>query len=138
MASLSALIGIIASCMTLYLPFSSPFVYGILFFCIGLGGAGQNISFALIAERSPKTLKATGFALNNSAIMGLAAILPPCVTMIIKYFSIEGQLTEAAFQRGLTVIPICFLIAFFIAVFMLKETYCRQQNTVHRVVDKQA
>lgn len=130
---LCAAVGVIGSFLVLYTPSINPFFLGFLFFLIGIGGAGQNISFALVAENSPKSLRATALAMNNTALTGFAAIVPPFVTSIIQHYSPGDHLTEMAFERGLLVLPLCFFIALLIAVFGIRETYCRQQTEIHHV-----
>ncbi len=130
---LCGILGLISSTLILYTSIKSGLVLGSLFFLVGLGGSGQNISFAIITEYSPKSLKATALALNNTALMGFAAVVPPIVTYIMKNFTAGGNLTEAAFIKGLTVIPLSFSLALLIAVFAIRETFCRQQNTIHKM-----
>lgn len=130
---LCSIIGIISSSLLLYAPFASNIELGFLFFLIGFGGSGQNLSFAMITENAPKSLRATALGLNNTIIMGFAATVPLCVTAFMKLSTHGGPLNEQAFIKGLTIVPICFTIALFVAIFGLRETFCRQQNTVHRL-----
>ena len=130
---LCSIIGIISSSLLLYAPFASNIELGFLFFLIGFGGSGQNLSFAMITENAPKSLRATALGLNNTIIMGFAATMPLCVTAFMKLSTHGGPLNEQAFIKGLTIVPICFTIALFVAIFGLRETFCRQQNTVHRL-----
>lgn len=128
-----ALMGIIGSLLVLYTRSANIYYLCSLFFCIGIAGSGQNLSFAVISEYAPKTLRATALSMNNTAIMGFAAILPPIVTSMIQYFANGGPLTEAAFEKGLMAIPLVFSIALIISLVGIKETYCRQQNTIHHL-----
>ncbi|NGX45805.1 MAG: putative sulfoacetate transporter SauU [Chlamydiae bacterium] len=132
-AALSAAIGLAGSLMFLFIPEINEYFLSVLFFLIGLGGAGQNLSFAIMSEHAPKVLRATAVSLNNTAVMGFGALLPLIVTAIIHSFALDGRLTVVAFEKGFLALPVCFGIALFISIFMQKETFCRQQNIVHRV-----
>ncbi|MCP5492652.1 MAG: MFS transporter [Chlamydiales bacterium] len=131
--ALCSMIGIITSITLLYIPITNQLALGFLFFLIGFAGSGQNLSFAMIAENAPKSLRATALGLNNTIIMGFAAIMSPCITAIMKLFTQGGPLTEQAFTKGLSIVPICFAIALLVSLFGLRETFCKQQNTVHRL-----
>lgn len=131
--AICAACGIISSLLVLFTPSKNHFYLSFLFFLIGIAGSGQNLSFAIIAELSPNSLRATALGINNTAIMGFAAIIPPFVTSIIQRFTENNEFTELAFEKGLSIIPIFFSIAFVISLFGIKETFCRQQNEIHKI-----
>jgi len=130
---LCALIGLISSLLFLLIPLHNEFFLGALFFLMGFAGSGQTLSFAIMSDQAPKVLRATAVSLNNTAMMGFAAIVPPLVTLVIRHFAVDGQLTVFAFEKGFLAIPVCFTLAFFIAIFACSETFCRQQNVVHKL-----
>jgi len=130
---LLAITGVISTIFMLYTPSQNPYYLGGLFLIIGLAGSGQNLSFAIMAENAPKNLKATALGVNNTALMGSAAIVPPFVTSIIRHFSVNGQLTEASFEKGFLVLPCLFSLAALVALFGIKETFCRPQSEVHKI-----
>jgi MFS family permease len=132
-AAFCATAGLISSLFLLLTPSINEFFLGSLFFLMGVAGSGQNLSFAIMSEQAPKALRATAVSLNNTAMMGFAALLPPLVTLVIRHFAVDGQLTVFAFEKGFIAIPLCFSLAFFIAIFALGETFCRQQNVVHKL-----
>lgn len=127
----TALIGIIASVCFLWTKSSHEVYLSFLFFLVGFAGAGQNLAFALMKDNAPQSLQATALGMNNTAIMGFAAVIPPIVTAIIQSVSPLSGPNERAFEIGLTAIPIAFFIALLIALFGIKETYCRAQNRIH-------
>jgi len=131
--SLCAVIGVAGSLLFLFAPIENVYILSGLFFLIGLSGGGQTLAFALISEQAPTAVRATAMGLTNTAVMGTAAILGPFVTSIIRHFTIDGQVSEAAFEKGFLVLPICYSIALLVALFGLKETFCREQTEVHQV-----
>ncbi len=136
--ALCAAIGFLSSLVFIITPLNNVYYLGFLLFLIGLGSSGQNLSFAVMAEHAPESLQATAIGLNNTAIMGFAALIPPLVTMIIHHYIQDGLITVFAFSKGLIIIPICFSIAFLISAFGLRETFCRQQGTICKVQRSQS
>lgn len=133
MIALAAAIGLISGVLFLFLKMDKELLLsGILFF-IGFAASGQNLAFALISEQSPKSVRATGIGLTNSSIMGTAAIMGPIVTTIIRHFTVDGKVSEMAFEKGFLILPISFGIALLVALFGIRETFCREQTTVHKV-----
>ena len=127
------LLGICSSVYVIWTPSHNMWLLTCGFFLIGFAGSGQNLAFALMSEQAPTNLRGTALALNNTAIMGFAAIIPPCITKVMAYFAENGIYTVESFEKGLMVIPICFAIAFFILIFSIRETYCRQQSVLHKL-----
>ncbi|PIS02469.1 MAG: MFS transporter [Chlamydiae bacterium CG10_big_fil_rev_8_21_14_0_10_42_34] len=128
-----AALGIVGSLFILITTSMNTYYLSFLFFIVGVAGSGQNISFALIAERSPQYLHATAFGINNTAIMAFAALIPPVVTSFMHNISQNKKLTEASFEQGLIVIPVFFAISLLITLFGIRETYCKQQDEIHEI-----
>jgi len=131
----SSLIGMIASSLIVYLPTNEIFTFGFLFFCIGLASSGCSPAFAAMSENVQENLQATSIGFNNSAITFSAAILPPIVSLFIEWGTPDGPHTYsvANYQQGLFLMPIFYAVAFFIALFLIRETYCRSQHEVVKV-----
>jgi len=131
--ALCAILGITSSVLLLWTPNENPYYLGLLFFLLGIAGSGQNLAFAIITEHSPKDLHATALGMNNTALMGFAAIIPPFVTTIIRSYTNNGELTALAFEKGFSLIPIFFALALVLVLFAIKETFCRQQMEIHHM-----
>ncbi len=129
----SGAVGVLASPFIIFTSSINPIYLGSLFFLIGIAGSGQNLSFAMMTENTPKELSATALGLNNMGIMSIAAIIPLIVTGVIKANTVGSSYTVDSYQAGLIFIPICFLISLLIALFGIRETFCRNQNAVHPV-----
>lgn len=131
----SSLIGMITSSLIVYLPTNEIFTFAFLFFCIGLASSGCSPAFAVMSENVQENLQATSIGFNNSAITLSAAILPPIVSLLIEWGVPEGvhNYSVANFQQGLFLMPIFYTIAFFISLFLIRETYCRSQHQVVKV-----
>jgi len=132
-----ALLGIGISMIVLYVPVHEKFWLSITFLVLGIASAGQSLSFATISEHVPTKLHGAALGLNNTAITFFAVIIPPFASSIIQLSAKDILHSNVrlypleSFTRGLSVMPFLFAIAFFIALFAIRETYCRQQHEVH-------
>lgn len=129
---LSGLLGMVASIVILYFEIDSKLLLCGLFFCIGLASAAQSVSFAVISEQVPRKLHATAIGLNNSVITFMGFLIPPIASYMIVLASPPKAsiFTVEAFEYGFLVIPVVYFVAFLLAVFGIKETFCRQQHEV--------
>ncbi len=127
---LSALLGVFSTSIILYIHLSNmPWLYIILFFCLGLAAAGQNLGFATIAEHVDFSTRATALGLNNASITLFSAIIPPIASYFI-YQAVGNNIakaTPADFAAGLSVMPFLYLLAGLIALTLIKETFCKAQ-----------
>jgi MFS family permease len=132
--TLVSFLGLVISFLILFFPSNNPTFIALLFFLLGSSASGQSLSFAIISENVPEKLKATSLGINNTSIMLLGAFIPQIVSTIIQYSSNGAkEFSQQNFESGLVLMPVFFLIAFFLALFALKETYCRSQQEVHYV-----
>ncbi|WP_420421319.1 MFS transporter [Simkania sp.] len=134
----TAFLGMIVTIVVVYFHVENKWVYMVLFFLIGFVSAAQSVSFAAIAEHVPSKLHATAIGINNTMIMLFAAILPPIVSAFIgrsaaMHHEKAGHFTAADFQAGFFFMPIFYLCAYLLALFFIRETYCRQQFEVVKV-----
>ncbi len=128
---IASLLGIVISLSILYLPIENRFVLSLLFIALGMASGGQSLSFATISDIAPESLQATAIGANNSMINLFSAIFPPLVTWVMQE-SYSGQIyTQADFTQGFLFMPLAYGFAFLIALFGIKETFCRAQQTVH-------
>jgi MFS family permease len=126
-------IGIVTTLLLIFLPQNNKLILCTMFFLIGLSAGGQNIAFALTTDLAPKVMRATALGLNNTVSMLFASLVPLLVTAIINFNRVEGQVVATSFEKGFFVLPICFGIALLVIVFGIKETFCRQQNAIHKI-----
>lgn len=127
-----AALGLVSLSYMLYgMTVHSLWLYGILFFALGITASGQNIGFATISEQVSHSTRATALGLNNGMIMLTSAILPPIASYFINVAA-GGSKTLSAhdFLGGLSIMPIVCIIALLISVFCIKETFCKPQKDV--------
>ncbi|MCH9764212.1 MAG: MFS transporter [Gammaproteobacteria bacterium] len=124
----SALSGIILSSVIIFSPEMSQSTATILFFLFGFTNIGVSIAYAVATELHHRAVIGTAIAFTNMASIFIGAICQPLVGLFIDHISGArannvGNLHLADFQYGLQLLPICSLIALFLA-FMVKETFC--------------
>ncbi len=136
---LSTLLGAVISAVILYFSPNDQIILIPLFFLLGYASSAQVVSFPTITEHVPAKLKATAIGFNNTAITLFAGILPPFASSLIQDAREltphpTGILyTQSDFTIGLSMMPIVYIIAFFLALFGIRETFCRPQQEVHKI-----
>ena len=124
-----ALMGVLTTLLILYLPTNNEIILISLFMLMGIGISGQTLTYAAILENVPRKLHSSALGFNNTAAMLSSAIMAIFVGGIIQAWG--GQFSTVALTRGLSLIPCFFAVAFFVSLFGLKETFCRQQHEIH-------
>ena len=127
--SISALIGLIATILLLYVPGLSIQSMSLVLLLLGFGAGGQTVSFAVVKDTNPQELVGTASGFNNLAVLIGGAIFQPLVGILLSH-SHDWKLvsgvpiyTVASFNNALLVMPGCFILGLIISLFILKETY---------------
>ena len=121
-------------CSTLGITFAGniqhAWVYGFLFFSLGLAAAGQSIGYAAIAEQVDISLRTISLGFNNAATTIFSSFIPPLVSYFI--FKAAGHqsdnLAPEHFIYGFALMPILYIIAFGLSYFCISETFCKPQK----------
>ncbi|WP_419421065.1 MFS transporter [Legionella sp. D16C41] len=124
----SALLGLLATILLLYVPnIGINWMYLILF-VLGLGAGGQTVSFAVVKDNNPPELVGTASGFNNLSVLIGGAVFQPLVGIFL-HNSGQWQQNEIpvysliSYNKALLVMPCCFFISFIIAAFILKESH---------------
>lgn len=131
-----ALLGLILTIIFVYFPLHNMLIYCVMLFVIGLTSSGQSIGFTIITEHVEPKARSMALGLNSAFITLLAAIIPYFVGLIIE--SIATPLRSSPmmhyqhsdFVIAFSVIPIAYIIATLIVIFLIDETYCRPQKQI--------
>ncbi|MBN2478782.1 MAG: MFS transporter [Parachlamydiales bacterium] len=129
----TSFIGIVFSSFLIFFPIENKLILILCFLGIGIASSGQILSYATIVENVSSKLRTTIMGLNNTFQMLFAAIIPTFIGAIIHTEKHTGILSYATkdFTKGLSIIPLLYLISFLIATFGIKETFCRSQHEIH-------
>jgi MFS family permease len=124
---IGALLGAFLFTLLIYFPFFSSHFLGFLLFSFGLCSSAQIIVFLIARELNVQGLAGTAIAVTNSLVMLGGALSEPLVGKALDLLTgthARGDLmafSVESFQYALTIIPISFIIAAFLAVFV-RET----------------
>jgi MFS family permease len=127
-----ASVGFMVSLFILFSPCHQPIICLVLYFLLGISGAGQSIAFNMVREISSPLVCAAALGFNNTMIGLINALFIPLIGWII-YHSFKGTFVPTVsvytyhnFLTGFLFMPLLYLVAIIIAVFFIPETYCRQ------------
>jgi MFS family permease len=127
---LTSTIGMVTTLLIIYVPVPLPVMY-VCLFGLGVAAAGQTLSFAVIKDNTPVKYVGTAVGFNNMAVVVGGAFFQPLVGVLLSFFW-DGVTvhhlpvyTVPMFQESLWVLPLCHIMAFILAKFFIKETYCR-------------
>lgn len=135
MLILCSLLGLISTALVNYVPMPSTYLYQILFFGIGVAASALNIGIAVIIEHVEISVKALALGFNNGVIILFGALLPVLASFFIHLPKV-GDPTPLTFLAGFSILPLIYLIAFILALFFIKETFCRPQKVMLKVKKK--
>lgn len=106
---------------------SNEFILFFAFFLLGLSASGQSLCFALTAEHVRKPFITIGFGINNAMITLLSSINAPLIGYWIDKKA-SGLLPSIDIYLSVfNLLAALAVIAFFIAIFFIRETYCKSQ-----------
>ncbi len=122
--ALMALTGII------YLPLNEVMTT-LGFILLGIGASGQSIGFAIMAEQCKESHLAVGLGFNNAMIALFSATIAPLIGFILVRCN---PLSLIDYQRAFFVMVVLLLTALILALFGIKETFCKsmRENTLLR------
>lgn len=129
--SLSAFLGIISVTLVIYAPHLSLVSLYVLLFLFGLSTSGQALAFGVVKDNNSKETAGTAIGFNNMAVVAGGAIFQPLIGFLLYYFSNGatqgGKPFYSAFdyQKSFILLPICFILAFIVSQFLLRETHCQ-------------
>lgn len=117
--AVSALVGAVSFGLVLVYDFP-PVILAILLFLAGAACAGQALSFTVVKENHDVSERATAIAFNNMAVVISGAIFQPLIGQFIE-MGHHGLNNELQFKLSLSVILICYIVSFLIALCLITE-----------------
>jgi MFS family permease len=126
---ISAVFGVIFTTLFVFYPAMNQTTAYLLFFAFGLTNTGVAIAYAVSTELHDRNVVGTSIAFTNMTSIFVGALLQPLVGRMVdmvsgpRAYNVESLLLSD-FQAGLKLLPLCSLVALFLA-FTIKETYCK-------------
>lgn len=126
---ISAVCGIFLTSFFVFYPhMSEPLAY-VIFFLYGLTNAGVAIAYAVSTEIHDRNVIGTSIAFTNMASIFVGALMQPFVGYLLdqiagaRAYNLETMVLSD-FQYGFKLLPICSIVALFLAL-TVKETFCK-------------
>jgi MFS family permease len=127
----TAFLGLIVSSLILYVNHASLYLMYVWLFLLGVSVSSMVITFGLIKDVNASSVVGTANGFNNMAILIGGIILQPLIGIILHLFW-KGKLINHVpvyslynYRIALSIIPMCFLLALFVSVFLIRETHCK-------------
>tara|TARA_A100000171_G_scaffold47768_1_gene54294 strand:- start:3232 stop:4500 length:1269 start_codon:yes stop_codon:yes gene_type:complete len=106
---------------------TTPLMLGIAFVLLGLGGSGQSLGFATIAEHYKKQYLATALGLNNAIMMIFSSLNAPMISLYIDMIKEPEMLRLTDYTHVLTILLFITGATFIASSLFIKETFCKSQ-----------
>lgn len=100
----------------------------VLFFLLGFTTSVQALSYPVVAESNPHAITSTAISIISMLMLLGGAISEPLFGWIVQRFgemSADGSYTAASYVLGIRILPVAFVIAIVVALF-LKETHAKR------------
>lgn len=131
----AAMLGIIGLVPLLYIPHLPLILVYVCLFLFGLAASGQSLAFGVVKDNNHTSVAGTAIGINNMATVAGGTMFLPAIGFLIHFYW-QGALTTTGsplysasdFRKALVILPLCYVIAFIIGCFFIKETYCQQTH----------
>jgi MFS family permease len=126
-------LGIVVTLFISYLAINTAWIYAGLFFLLGIGASGQNVGFAAISEQVSNQARSAALGVNNAAVISFDTFMPVIIGFLITLSAghIHGDVSKLRpenFALAFSIMPILYLAGLVVAIFLIKETYCKSQK----------
>tara|TARA_R110002095_G_scaffold214214_1_gene205920 strand:- start:48 stop:1217 length:1170 start_codon:yes stop_codon:yes gene_type:complete len=111
--------------MTCIVYANHPYIIAIAFFLLGLGAAGQSVAFVMMSEQFKKPYLAASLSMNNAMITMLSAINAPIIGSALEFLKTTTAPQLSDYQIAFSGLAATVGLSIIIAIFLLKETYCK-------------
>lgn len=121
---------LVALLIIIYIP-ASTILTAFCFILLGLGTSGQSVGFAIMAENCKEEYLAIGLAFNNAMIAFFSAFNAPLIGEVLDKVAKGATIGLKQYQIGFVIMPLLVSISIILAIFFIKETFCKsvRENT---------
>jgi MFS family permease len=127
----TAFLGVITSCLILYVNHTSLYLMYVWLFLLGIAMSSMVVTFGVIKDINAQSVVGTANGFNNMAILIGGIIFQPMIGVILhllwkgKIINHVPVYSLCNYRIALSVMPICFLLALIVGVFLVRETHCK-------------
>ena len=127
----TSLVTLLALTFIIYLPITNELL-AISFALLGLGAGGSIIGYSIMAEQCTESSLAAGLGLNNTMIVIASALNAPLIGYLLSQVKTSHHVQLSNYQNAFMMMIVLAFSAAFIAIFCIKETFCKSacQNTI--------
>lgn len=127
------IVGFLAAMAVIYWPQPKPLLLTIALFLMGAAAAAQAVTFGLVDDVHPETVKGTAVGFNNMAVIFGGVLLQPLIGWLLQR-GWHGTTQHGApvytldtFHHALLLVPACSLLGLVSVLFWVHETHCQPQ-----------
>lgn len=132
----AASLGVFGLIPIIYVPHLPLAWLYICLFLFGLAASGQSLAFGVVKDNNHSSVAGTAIGINNMATVAGGALFQPVIGILLHlnwngvycngtpFYSVEN------YRKAFIVLPFCYLIAFLVGKFLIRETHCQQQPDV--------
>ncbi|OJA00726.1 MFS transporter [Rickettsiella grylli] len=132
----AASLGLIGLIPVIYIPHLPLLWLYICLFLFGLAASGQSLAFGVVKDNNHSSVAGTAMGINNMATVAGGALFQPLIGIFLhfswngSYYNGRPFYTLEDYRKAFIILPFCYLIAFLIGKFLIRETHCQQQSNV--------
>lgn len=132
---IGALLGVVVSSMIIFTPQQPYYIEALLLFLFGVAGSAQAVTFGLVSDNNAPRRGGTAAGFNNMAIVLGGSVLQPLVGLMLRWHMTGVEHTPPYYspqdyQFALSLLPVCYAIAFLAVFFLIRETKCKPQYDI--------
>ena len=132
----AASLGVFGLVPVIYMPHLPLLWLYVCLFLFGLAASGQSLAFGVVKDNNHSSVAGTAIGINNMATVAGGALFQPIIGILLHlnwngvysngtpFYSVEN------YRKAFIVLPFCYLIAFLIGKFLIREPHCPQQPDV--------
>jgi len=125
---ISSGLGFFLTVIIVYVHLKSHLMLIIFLILYGVASTGAPLSFSALNDFVPAKFSGTAMGINNMVVV-LGGVLGQIIVgwILTRLSHIDGRSLFSAsdFHIALLIVPICFLVSFFVSIFFMKETRCQ-------------
>ncbi len=132
----AASLGVFGLVPIIYMPHLPLVWLYICLFLLGLAASGQSLAFGVVKDNNHASVAGTAMGINNMATVAGGALFQPIIGILLHlnwngvYYNGTPFYSVGNYRKAFIVLPFCYLVAFLVGKFLIRETHCQQQPDV--------
>ena len=130
----AASLGVLGLIPVIYIPHLPLFWLYFCLFLFGLAASGQSLAFGVVKDNNHADVAGTAIGINNMATVAGGALFQPVIGLFLHLYW-NGTTHQGVpfynavdYRKAFIVLPLCYVLAFLVGKFLIRETHCQPQN----------